>query len=547
VNSLMRRNVIHEQMEPILQIRQEYVPQHMTKKLFNKVIKVAVQKHDGKRISMTNLKRRLQILSSARCKKFGEKILLRNNNLEKPLAVLLEKLEAGLKNFKKYTKCQDEDEALKWITKYDDIYVAFKEYLAAKFVEPGFLSQEYFDMVMRTSVRDNDYHTVLPCLQTAKDVNQRFGEAIVDKRLQKNGFCIYTTREDLENLLVYLKKITGCGDEAEVLRYIKKHQGNEEAAFKNIVSDKFVKTELVSQDYFDQVLKVAMRTKKFKKVLPQLQNLAKIRARFGEECFRNVPMKKLLADDVEKDMEDYFGYFMETIGSTDKAKALRLLKKQKGNFFAAIKNGLSERFVKTELISKEFFDGALKDVARTGTYSKLLSLFKMTVVWGESYFKKMLKHKEATYWNVEDLLTADLEWAKNKVRDYDEPTVVQLFKDHRHSRKRVLKAYNKLKGYPMEQDKPGHESMRVHYENIADNVKDFPNRFEKQRHKSLEEQDYYYILGLPENASNDNIKKTYRRLCMKYHVDKNPSDDRIEHSTMINAAYQKIMECEGDN
>jgi len=39
---------------------------------------------------------------------------------------------------------------------------------------------------------------------------------------------------------------------------------------------------------------------------------------------------------------------------------------------------------------------------------------------------------------------------------------------------------------------------------------------------------YYDILGVPETASKDDIKKAFRRLAMKYHPDRNPNDTEAE-------------------
>ena len=54
---------------------------------------------------------------------------------------------------------------------------------------------------------------------------------------------------------------------------------------------------------------------------------------------------------------------------------------------------------------------------------------------------------------------------------------------------------------------------------------------------------YYEILGVPRNASSDEIKQAFRRLARRYHPDVNPGDKVAEEKFKdINEAYEILSD-----
>ena len=57
--------------------------------------------------------------------------------------------------------------------------------------------------------------------------------------------------------------------------------------------------------------------------------------------------------------------------------------------------------------------------------------------------------------------------------------------------------------------------------------------------------DYYQIIGVPASATQDEIKKAYRKLAAKHHPDKNPNDPKAaERFKEISEAYQVLGDAE---
>ncbi len=59
----------------------------------------------------------------------------------------------------------------------------------------------------------------------------------------------------------------------------------------------------------------------------------------------------------------------------------------------------------------------------------------------------------------------------------------------------------------------------------------------------MEYQDYYRVLGVSRNASQDDIKRAYRKLARQFHPDVNPGDQAAEERfKQINEAYQVLSD-----
>lgn len=57
----------------------------------------------------------------------------------------------------------------------------------------------------------------------------------------------------------------------------------------------------------------------------------------------------------------------------------------------------------------------------------------------------------------------------------------------------------------------------------------------------MDKRDYYDILGVPKNASQDEIKSAYRKLALKYHPDRNPNNKEAEEKFKEAAQAYEVL------
>ena len=59
---------------------------------------------------------------------------------------------------------------------------------------------------------------------------------------------------------------------------------------------------------------------------------------------------------------------------------------------------------------------------------------------------------------------------------------------------------------------------------------------------ATKKRDYYAVLGIPRNASEEEVKKAFRKLALEYHPDRNKKDGAERLFKEINEAYEVLSD-----
>src|SRR5215211_155552 len=62
--------------------------------------------------------------------------------------------------------------------------------------------------------------------------------------------------------------------------------------------------------------------------------------------------------------------------------------------------------------------------------------------------------------------------------------------------------------------------------------------------RSSTKRDYYEVLGVTRSASDEDIKKAYRRLALQFHPDRNSAPEATERFKEATEAYQVLSDTE---
>src|SRR5919199_3522779 len=59
---------------------------------------------------------------------------------------------------------------------------------------------------------------------------------------------------------------------------------------------------------------------------------------------------------------------------------------------------------------------------------------------------------------------------------------------------------------------------------------------------ATQKRDYYEVLGVSRQASEDEIRRAFRKLAFEYHPDRNPSSDAADKFKEISEAYEVLQD-----